>query len=95
MLSAYSDWLAERSVNSKYHSRPQSPLFFGSVPRTRTLATAENTRSRGSGIVEYSGQISENAQKSRKSVIRGLPASVMARVRDLGADQKKSCTNHL
>ena len=35
-------------------------------------------------------QISENAQKIRKSVIRGLPALVMARVRVLGADQKKS-----
>ena len=35
-------------------------------------------------------RITENAQKSRKSVIRGIPALAVVRVRVLGADQKKS-----
>ena len=74
------------------HSRPQSPLFFWSAPRTRTLATVKNTCSSDNGIMFYPllFQISENAQKSRKSVIRGLLALALARVRVLGGDQKKS-----
>ena len=40
---------AKMSLQS--HSRHQSPLFFWSAPRTRTLATAKNTRSRGRGII--------------------------------------------
>ena len=50
-------------VDAIKHSRPQSPRSFWSAPRIET------------SIV----QISEAAHKSRKSVIRGLPASVPAR----------------
>ena len=64
------------------------------VPTVRTLATPKNTRNCGNGITVDDRycftEISENAQKSQKSVICGLPALAEARVRVLGADQKKS-----
>ena len=55
------------------------------TPATRAerglLATAVNTRSRGNDITlsPFLFQISENAQKNRKFVIRGLPALAVAR----------------
>ena len=84
----------ERTLGSRltamYLSHTHSPLSFWSEPKTRTLTISSVCAVAVKVHLCNRFRISEFAETSRKSVIRRVTSLEMARVRVLGADQKKS-----